>query len=72
MLMLYICDMDQKVVYIYYDYEDAAIRVEDGRYFLKFKGEQESEQFKEKSNLLCDALLDVDKIYMTKEEYDNF
>lgn len=64
--------MNQKAVYIYYDYEDAAIRVENGRYFLKFKGEQEREQFKETNDLLCDALLDVDKVYMTKEEYDNF
>lgn len=72
MLMLYICNMDQEVVYIYYDYEDVAIRIESGRYFVKFRGEQESEQFKERSNLLCDVLLDVDKVYMTKEEYDNF
>ena len=64
--------MDQEVVYIYYDYEDVAIRIESGRYFVKFRGEQESEQFKERSNLLCDVLLDVDKVYMTKEEYDNF
>ena len=70
--MLYICNMDQEVVYIYYDYEDVAIRIESGRYFVKFRGEQESEQFKERSNLLCDVLLDVDKVYMTKEEYDNF
>ena len=46
--------------------------VENGRYFLKFKGEQEREQFKETNDLLCDALFDVDKVYMTKEEYDNF
>lgn len=64
--------MDQEAVYIYYDYEDAAIRIEHEHYFVKFKGEQEKEQYKEKSNLLCDALLDVNKVYMTKEEYDNF
>lgn len=72
MLMLYICNMDQEVVYIYYDYEDVAIRIENGRYFMKFKGEQEREQFKDKSKLLCDALLDVDKVYMTEVEYSNF
>lgn len=64
--------MDQKVDYIYYDYEDAAIKIENGRYFVKFKGGTEQEQFKEKSGLLCDALLEVNKIYLTKEEYDNF
>lgn len=64
--------MKKDVVYIYYDYEDVAIKIIDNRYFVKFKGEQEREQFKEKSNLLCDALLEVNKTYLTKEEYDNF
>lgn len=64
--------MNQEVVYIYYNYEDVAVKIENGRYFVKFKGGMVQEQFKEKSNLLCDVLLDVDKVYMTKEEYDNF
>lgn len=65
-------ELYQKVVYIYYNYEDNAVKIENGRYFVKFKGGMVQEQFNEKSNLLCDVLLDVDKVYMTKEEYDKF
>lgn len=58
--------------YLYYDFEDVVVKIEKGRYFLKFKGKKEQECFTKISNLLCDILLDSNKKYLTKEEYDNF
>lgn len=58
--------------YLYYDFEDCVIRIIDGRYFVKFKGGSEGEQFKKNSNLLCDALLDSNTKHISKEAYDKF
>jgi Uma2 family endonuclease len=66
-------------VYWWYDYEDAVFRshFEDGdvtRFYVKYawnKGD-EFELFKKDSNVLMDSISDLDKVLITKEEYENF
>jgi hypothetical protein len=66
-------------VYWWYDYEDAVFRshFKEGdrvRYFVKYarnKGD-EFELFTKDSNVLMDSISDLDKVLITKEEYENF
>lgn len=68
-----------KPVYWWYDFEDAVFRshFENGtgtRFFVKYawnKG-KEFELFKKTSNVLMDAYSDLDKVLITKEDYENF
>ena len=65
-------------IYWYYDYEDAVFRSEFGdgdvRYFVKYfdMSEKEIELFKMKSDVLMDSISDLDKVLITKNDYDNF
>lgn len=65
-------------VYWYYDYEDAVFRSQFGdenvRYFVKYSdmSENEIELFTIKSNVLMDSISDLDKVLITKSDYDNF
>ncbi len=68
-----------KPVYWWYDYEDAVFRShfekEAGtRFFVKYaRGNgNEIELFKKNSNVLMDAYSDLDKVLITKEDYDKF
>lgn len=66
-------------VYWWYDYEDAVFRshFKDGigtRFFVKYAWDNgnEFELFKKNSNVLMDSISDLDKVLITKEDYDNF
>lgn len=67
-------------IYWWYPYEDAAFRsqFDDGdivRYFVKHsqvKGGAEYELFKKNSNMLMDSICDLNKVLITKEDYENF
>ena len=66
-------------VYWWYDYEDAVFRslLEEGervRYFVKYAWNNgvEFELFKKDSNVLMDSISDLDKVLITKEDYDKF
>jgi len=66
-------------VFWWYDYEDAVFRshFKDGdvtRFYVKYsrnKGD-EFELFTKDSNVLMDSISDLDKVLITKEEYENF
>lgn len=60
------------IKYVYDAFEDVIVKIDNGRYFMKFKGKPEFESYKEKSNVLCDILLDNNKKYVTKDEYEKF
>lgn len=66
-------------VYWWYDYEDAVFRslLEEGervRYFVKYAWNNgvEFEMFTKDSNVLMDSISDLDKVLITKEDYDKF
>ena len=68
-------------VYWYYDYEDAVFHTDPGkkedkvRYFVKHSqvnGGKEYELFTKDSNMLMDSISDLNKILITKEDYENF
>lgn len=67
-------------VYWYYDYEDAVFRScfnkgERVRYFVKHSqvnGGKEYELFTKDSNMLMDSMTDLNKVLITKEDYENF
>lgn len=65
-------------IYWYYDYEDAVFRSQFGgdnvRYFVKYADmpDQEIELFRMTSNVLMDSISDLDKVLITKSDYDNF
>ncbi len=65
-------------VYWWYDYEDAVFRShyegDATRFFVKYASHygKEIELFKKTSNVLMDAYSDLDKVLITKEDYENF
>lgn len=68
----------REAIHWYYDYEDAVFRSQFGdenvRYFVKYSDmpDKEIELFKMKSNVLMDSISDLDKVLITKSDYDNF
>jgi hypothetical protein len=66
-------------VYWWYDYEDAVFRSQFGkessvRFFVKYAWNEgkEIELFKKDSNVLMDAISDLDKVLISKKDYENF
>jgi hypothetical protein len=63
---------DSGGLYLYNDYEDMVFRYDNkvGKWFAKIRGKPEFETFSTVSKVLADAILD--KLLITKADYDNF
>jgi plasmid rolling circle replication initiator protein Rep len=65
-------------IYWWYDYEDAVFRSEIGngkvRYFVKYArgNSDEFELFTQTSNVLMDSISDLNKVLITKSDYEQF